>query len=82
MAPKSREGDFMEFKLENVLGVWGACPRPPLEAKACTFGVRLGNQVVFILFIHTWLGKTLGYTLGPLYCGNNMIILFHMKIYS
>ena len=53
MAPKSREGDFREFKLKNVLGVWGACPQSPLEAKACTFGVRLGNQAVFILFIHT-----------------------------
>ena len=80
MALKSREGDFREFKSKNVLGVRGACPRSPLEA--CAFGVRLGNQAVFILFICTWLGKTPGYTLSPSFCGNNMIILFHMKIYS
>ena len=48
MVPKSREG---EFKSKNVLGVRGVCPWSPLEA--CTFGVRLGNQAVFILFIRT-----------------------------
>ena len=52
MAPKSREGDFREFKSKNVPAVWGACRRSPLEA--CAFGFRLGNQAVFILFIHTW----------------------------
>lgn len=80
MAPKFREGDLREFKSQNVPGVQGACPQSPLEAR--TFGVCLGNQAVFILFICTWLGKTQGYTLGPLYCGNNITILFHIKVYS
>lgn len=80
MAPKFRERDFREFKSQNVQVVRGACHQSPLEAR--TFGVRLGNQAVFILFIRTWQGKTLGYTLGPLYCGNNITILFHIKIYS